>query len=242
MSADRDPRDQESEDEVEDDETHRLPSEDVDLSGLEQHGRAHEAPDRSRGADGESVRAQDERSGGACKPRDQVQEQIAPAAEVLLERRADEPQHEHVQSQVYGAVVEERCRDQPPPVALGDADSVTGRVDRGRDEHAVLVDPAGVGVDPGTCRELEQVDADVDADEDPRDEPDRGAQTPGGDLRALLGRGGGAFRMIRTADAYRPEDHAVRADSAAALRAGDVGLAVRMAIATKRFGHGLSSS
>ena len=58
---------------------------------------------------------------GACEPRHEVEERVPAVAQVLLERRADEPEHEHVHSEVERAVVEERGGDQPPPLALADA-------------------------------------------------------------------------------------------------------------------------
>ena len=51
-------------------------------------------------------------------------------AEVLLERRPDEPEDEHVHAEMDEAVVEEGRGDEPPPLALGDADELAGRVDR----------------------------------------------------------------------------------------------------------------
>ena len=100
---------------------------------------------------------------------DEVDEQVARVAEVLLERRPDEPEHEHVHPEVDEPVVEERGRDEPPPLALGDADDLARRVDGGRDEDALLVDPAARPLSCAARRELEHEERDVDPDERERD-------------------------------------------------------------------------
>ena len=56
-------------------------------------------------------------------------------------------------------VVEEGRGDEPPPLALGDADDLSGGVDGGRDEDALLVDPASRAVELPARRELEHEDA-----------------------------------------------------------------------------------
>src|SRR4026208_664101 len=53
-------------------------------------------------------------------------------------------------------------RPQYPPAAPAD---LPRRVDRARDEDAVLVDPPRAGREPGAHQQLEQVDADVDPDQ-----------------------------------------------------------------------------
>ena len=83
-----------------------------------------------------------QRARRAGEPGDEVDEQVPPVAEVLLERRPDEPQHEHVHPEVERPVVEEGRRDETPPLALRDADDLARGVDGRRDEDAVLVDPA----------------------------------------------------------------------------------------------------
>ena len=45
-------------------------------------------------------------------------------AEVLLERRPDDPQHKHVESEMEDPVVQERGCDEPPPLPFGDADNL----------------------------------------------------------------------------------------------------------------------
>ena len=44
-----------------------------------------------------------------ARPDDDVDERIAPVTEVVLERRPDEPEHEHVHPEVERAVVQERA-------------------------------------------------------------------------------------------------------------------------------------
>ena len=239
MAAERDPGDDERYREVQDDEPERLAAEDVDLPPLEHQRRAHDSPDCPRSAHGERVRRPEERAGGACEPRDEVEERVPAVAQVLLERRADEPEHEHVHSEVEEAVVEERGGDQPPPLALADADQLTGRVERAGDEDAVLVDPAGVRVQAGTHGELEDVDTDVDRDQGLGDvraaQLERPARAPRRALRRH--RAPARARVVGAANADRAERHAVGADPAPALGTRHVGLPVRVPITAERLGH-----
>src|SRR5688572_19723878 len=82
-------------------------------------------------------------------------------AEPGLQRAADPPERQHVHREVDRAVMEERGREQPVPLALREPDDLAARVDRADEEGTVLVDPTRVRIDRRTTRELEQVDPDV---------------------------------------------------------------------------------
>ena len=113
---------------------------------------------------------------------------------------------------------------------------------RARDEDAVLVDPVPGSVDPAAH-------AASSSRNTPTLIPMSVNVTIGPVLRerarrAARGRDAArppcppAARVVRAADADRPERHAVRADPAAALGARDVRLPVGMPVAAKRLGHG----
>jgi hypothetical protein len=75
-----------------------------------------------------------------------------------LERRAEPVEREHVQQQVERPVVQERRRDQPPPLAVRDADRCPDESIATRDEHALLVDRPADAVHRAARRELGDVD------------------------------------------------------------------------------------
>ena len=231
MPSDRDPGDHEGEGEVDGDEPHRLPAEDVDPPRLEDERCAHETPDRARRSHRERVRRPDERAGGPGEPGDDVEQRVAPVPEVVLERGPDEPEHEHVHPEVQEPVMEKGRRDEAPPLAVADERA---------EENPVLVDPVARPVDLAAEQELEKEHADVDPDQRERDE--RAVLREGACRAARCGDGRslprGCAGVVGAADADRPERHAVGADSASAVGARDVRLAVRMAIAAKSFGHG----
>ena len=97
-------------------------------------------------------------------------------------------------------------------------------------------------IDAGSLRRGDDVDEDVDGDL--RDHRSSGAASDRARRWAVrtvragpgLARGADA-RVVRAADTDRGERHAVLADRPAALRAGDEGLAVRMAVAVLRLAH-----
>src|ERR671924_268318 len=119
VPADGDVPDAEREDEVDHDQRQGA-AEDRRALPLEDERGAEDPEDRAGGADSGDVRAEEQRAGRAREAGDEVQEQVAPAAERLLERGAEPPEGEHVQAEVEGTVVEEGCREQPPPVAARD--------------------------------------------------------------------------------------------------------------------------
>ena len=59
-------------------------------AALEHEQPAEDAEDRARGADGDRVRAPEERACRRRRSRDEIEEQEAPAADHLLEDRAGE--------------------------------------------------------------------------------------------------------------------------------------------------------
>jgi hypothetical protein len=237
VAADRDPGHGEREREVDDEQRDRAAAEHVGLLALEHDGGAEDPEDRAGGPDGDRVGARDQRSGGAGDPRDDVEQDVPERPEPVLEGPADPPDGEHVHREVDRAVVQERGREQAVPLALGEPDDGAARVDPLDEEGAVLEDPAAVRIHRRAAGELEQVDADVDPDQRLRDEA-RVAR------RALLDALDDAARALRlarvlgAADPDRREAHAVGADPAAALRARDARLAVGVAVAPHRLGHG----
>ena len=152
-------------------------------------------------------------------------------AEVVLERRPDEPQHEHVQTEVDHAVVQEGGRDQAPPLAVPD--------DRA-EQHSLHPDPAALAVHGRSGRELEEVDAHVGADQREGDVRAVAVERPRRLAGGTLGSGllAGDTRVVGAADPDRAEGHAVGADPAAAVRARHVRLAIGMAVAVQGLGHG----
>ena len=70
-----------------------------------------------------------------------VDEREAPAPDRLLDRRADPPEKEHVEPEVEAARMQERGRDEPPPLALRDADEVP-ILDADADQGALVEDLA----------------------------------------------------------------------------------------------------
>ena len=119
VAADRDAREREAQDEVDHDQRERGAAEHEVALPLENERGAEDPEDRARGADGRAVRRVDERPGRTREPGDDVHQQEAPAPERLLDRRAYEPEEVHVEADVQQARVQERARDQPPPVAVG---------------------------------------------------------------------------------------------------------------------------
>ncbi len=240
MPADRDPRDQKREREVHHHETERLAAEHPDASPFEDERGAHEPEDRPGRSDRRAAAGEDQRTGGSREPGDEVEQQVAGASEVFLDRWADEPQDEHVHAEVDKAPVQERGRDEPPPLSLSDADELPRRVDRLVDEHSVLVDPAGVEPhEVGAVEELDQEDEDVHRDQRLRD--DRPAPREPAD-RARCGAArrlglAACARVIGAANAHGAVHHAVRADATPAVRARDVRLPVRVSVTTKRLRH-----
>ena len=218
--------------EVDEDQDHRLPHQRSGREVLEDQEGADQAEDRARGADRDGEgRAEPERAGRAGEARDEVDEQEARRPERLLDDRAEPVEGEHVEGEVEQAAVQEHRRHEAPPVAVRDGGSLERPV---REEL-----PAGE-IDPAALRRRDHVDDDVDRDQHHRRRGRDGARpTP-----HALDRAGGRrldradVRVIRAADPDRREGHAVLADRAAALRARDERLAVRMAVAMGRVRHG----
>jgi hypothetical protein len=117
VPADRDVRDREREYEVDGDQAERLTPSTVLLT-LEDERRAEDPEDRARRADRDHVRAEDDRARRAGEPRHDVDREEPSAPDRLLDRRADEPEDEHVEQEVDQALWQERRRDQAIPVAL----------------------------------------------------------------------------------------------------------------------------
>jgi hypothetical protein len=147
----------------------------------------------------------------------------------LLDGGTDPPEADHVHHQVERPVVEEGGGDEAPPVARGNEWAV---------ERALGVDPVPGPVDVAAEGELQEVDADVDPDERLRDDGAGALEArsahPLRDPRGALRLAG----MVGAADPDGREDHAIRADRPAALRAGDHRLPVGVPIAVHRFGGG----
>ena len=126
-----------------------------------------------------------------------------------LEHAPEEVQRVHVQQQVEEAAVEEARGQQPPPLAVGHERAV---------EHEVAVD--GVV----RARLLSEVHQHVDRDQHVGDRRVGVHVAHRPHLGALA-------RALRAAHPDRRRGHAVGADRVAAVRAGDPGLAVLVAVA-----------
>ena len=86
--------------------------------------------------------------------------QEAPTAEEVLKRAAEPPEHERVEEEVDRARVQERGRDEAPPLAVGD---------EGAEEGALLEEPA-----PEATPEAEEEPAEEPTSEqagEPQEEP-----------------------------------------------------------------------
>src|SRR5262249_44412377 len=131
-----------------------------------------------------------------------------------------------------------------PPVSVRDTDEVAARVDRARDEDALLVDLAADTVDAAAGCELGEVYGDVDADQRAGDLRADALETRAANalahapLHALRPSG-----VLGTADADRRHRHALGADWASALRARQPGHAIRVSVTGPfgAFGHVRSS-
>ena len=170
---------------------------------------------------------EEQRTRRAGEPGNDVERQEASPPDRLLDRDADDPEHEHVHPEVDEAAVQERRSDQTPPLAVGEPAGER----RADVEGAFLEERARDPVESRALREVEEEDEDVDRDQRLRDE--RAAALVGGPADAR-GHARGALshsRVVGAADPDWREDHAVRADAAAALGARDAGLAVRMPVA-----------
>jgi hypothetical protein len=228
VSADRDSGHREREHQVEHDDAECTAAEDVRALSLEHDGSAQDAEDRAGGSDRDARRCEEQGSGRAGEARDEVEQEVAAASDCQLNGRAEPPESEHVEGKVNRPVVEKRRGEEPPPVPRGDRRAV---------ESAFGEDPIAGPVDVSPRRQLEQVDTDVHGDEDLGD--DRAASLVAGAADTLFH----ACRPLRlsgvvgAADADRREDHAVRADRAAAFRARDHRLPVGVAVAVHRLGH-----
>ena len=202
-------------------------AEDVHVLTLEHESSAENAEDRARGADGEALWREEECAGRPGQACDDVEQQIAAAAEHLLDGGAEPPEREHVQSEVDRPVVEEHGADEPPVVPVGDQRPV---------EDALPVDLVAGAVDLPAEGELQEVDAHVDPDQRLRDES---AWSPRSSLGAPLRDAGGALCHARVIGARIPTGAKVMqssTDRPAALRAGNERLPVGMAAAVHRFG------
>src|SRR5581483_5663261 len=91
VTADRDPRDREAEDEVDQDQAPDPAVHDRDPSGSQlDGGGAGHAEDRTRGADGERVRGQEQRAERAGHQRDAVDDGELQRADRRLEQAPDQ--------------------------------------------------------------------------------------------------------------------------------------------------------
>ena len=90
VAADGDVRDHEREHEVDDDQAERLPAENAAPLRLEDERSAEDPEDRAGRADGDGVRAEEQRAGRAGEPRDEVEREEAATADRLLDRGADD--------------------------------------------------------------------------------------------------------------------------------------------------------
>ena len=203
---------------------------------------AEDPEDGARRADGGNVAREGEHCGGGAQAGDEVDEQEPQVADRALHRRPDPVEHQHVEADVDQARVQKGRRDHAVPLALRDADRLA--VDQmGVSDQGVVDEQAPLRrvVERPALEEAEEEHADVEDHERARDDgvaapEELSAGLPWAHRRAL----DAARRVIRAADADRREDHAVRADPAAAFRARHAGLAVGMAIAPQQLGHGPS--
>ena len=101
-----------------DDQRERLAAEWRRCLPLEHEHGAEDAEDRAGGADGGRGRALQQGTRRACEPGDEVEPDVAPAAEVLLDGRPDQVERVHVHRDVERSGVQEHRGDEPPPVAL----------------------------------------------------------------------------------------------------------------------------
>jgi hypothetical protein len=129
------------------------------------------------------------------------------------------------------AAVEEHRGDEPPPLAVGHADRLALE-ERRADQRAVDEELAARPVQRAPAgRDHEQVDRDVGADQDLRQERAGALDAEPAGLPSDAGRAGRDAGVLGALDPDRGEDHAVGAEAAAALGARDARLAVGVAIA-----------
>jgi hypothetical protein len=222
VPPDRDARDEEGEREVEDDDRDRSASEDHDLPAFEHDAGAQDSEHRAGRADCELVGLGGEQGPGRpAEDRHEVEAEVTRAPEKRLERRAEPPEHEHVEDEVDDARVDEGGGDEAPPVTLGDPEA---------HERAPFPDLARAPVAVAALEKLKHVDEDVEPDEALRDEGarSRGRRDPRTGSRAL--HPGGLAGALWTLDPDCREDHALSTDRAAAVRARDSGLVLRVPV------------
>ena len=228
VAADRDAGQYEAQGEVDHDQPHRAAAEHVGTLALENESGTKNPEDRAGGANGDRVGRKNECTRRTGEARDEIDEQEPRAAEVLLDRRADPVEEEHVEAEVDGTVVQERGRDQPPPVAV---------CNQRAEQRSLLEDLAADPVDVSSRCELEQEDPDVDPNQRPCHEPNAaGAREPANSARhprdTLR-----LPRVLGAALADRRRRHALGADRSATFGARDVRLSVGVPVAPHRSGH-----
>ena len=224
VAADRDARDGEGEDEVQDDEDADLRGDLVDAAiARDDERRRHQAEDRAAGADGDVGSAgQEERPERAGQQAGEVDRDEADVPDRGLEQRAQDVEGEHVEQQVDQARVQEAAGDDPEDlVALREdarvpdsahAPAVGDRVRADAAVHQQLVAAL-------PAQHLGEEGEHVDGEERVGHERLHLAPAdPDAHLGALL-------RALRAAHPDRSRGHALGADRPAAVGARDSGLA-----------------
>ena len=222
VAADRDVVEREAKSEVDQHDEQRGTAEDVDAVALEHEARAENPEDRSGRADRRACRRHEERSSRAGEDGEEVHGEKAAAAEQVLERPPEPPEHEHVEEDVKRVRVQEGGCDEPPPVTVGHF--VSAQIALLEDLPVWVREAARFGA-------LDEVNEHVDRDQSLGDDETGAFACDAADTgRRLLGAGrpSGALRAL---DPDRAEDHAVRADGPPAVRAAHRRLRPRMAIA-----------
>ena len=200
---------------------------------LDDQQRAEDPEDRARRADGDPGRRRDQRAGRAGEARDDVERQVAEDVRGSARRaRRASTSASMFSADVKQVRVQERGRDQPPPVAVRD-----GRPE----EHPLREELAAGAVDPASLRDGDQVDEDVqrrsaptsrtaarlrDSERIERRRRSRAARAP-----ARRDVGCALRRVVGTAGADGRHPQAFGADRPLALRAREARLAVGMAVA-----------
>ncbi len=205
------------------------PPEHVVALALEDERGAEDPEERTRCADRRRPGCgQEQRAGRTCEPGHDVDEREARAPDRLLHRCGDPPEEEHVHPEVDHAGVEEHRREETPPVAVRDEEAV---------QRAVQVRIA-VGVrERAAAADLPQEHGHVDPDQDLREQRARALDPEAFCALDDLGRPGRHAGVLGALDPDRREDHAVRAQPAPAVGAGDARLAVRVPVARQACRH-----
>ena len=191
---------------------------------LDDQQGAEDPEDRARRSHGHPVRGRDQRACRAGKPGDEVHREVAKRAEVGLDPAADHVEDEHVEADVEDAPVQEGRGDQPPPASMGDLRPI---------QPPLCKHLAARLVDAGALRDRDQIDEHVHADQPVRHDGDAAGPRRHPHSRPHAPRSRPHVSVIGAARPDGRHGHALGADRALALGAGEAGLAVRMAVAVR---------